>query len=260
MPAPLLIPLITSLAPAIAGLFSNRRPEQQTQNSSSTGTSSQTTNQSGTSSSTSTPNLDDATMGFRDQLMKAYAQMIGQDTDLSGFQSQGLKQISDATNRSVGNLNNFLASRGIANTEGAAIGATNLINNGATQANAFKASIPQMALDNLLKKLQSAGGFFSSIPVGQTTTGTNSMSGTSNGTQTENRSGQTTGSPADPLGGFITGAASGVAQYGNQQFQNNLASQYGRSIATNGNYNSLPNTYGRPFIMPPPATYNPGGN
>lgn len=233
MASAVLSPILSILGPGLAGLFGNRQPQTQTTDSNTSGSTQAQTNQSGTSTSTSTPNLDPETMGFRNQLMQAYSQMLSKDPDLSGYRAEGLKSISDSTNKGVGNLNNFLASRGIGGTEGAAIGATNILNNGTNAANTFKASIPQLALDNMLKQLQSAGGFFSSIPVGQTTSGSSESSGVSNQQQQQQQNSHTVGSKPDPLGGFITGAAAGGAQYGNQMFQNNLAQQYGRSIATN---------------------------
>lgn len=213
----LLLPLLTGGA----GALTNRQQETNS-NTASQGTSSGTQGQSGTSTinGSTNPILDPDAAALKTSLASQYMKML--TPDIGGIASKGLSAIRDTTKAGVSSLKNFLSSRGLSNTAGASIGATNVLNQGLDNANEFQAQLPQMQFDNLLKSLGQAGSFFSSIPTGQNTSQTGGTSSTGWNSNANSNTSETHGvQPGNPAGGGLTGFASAMAQLYGQGAYNN---------------------------------------
>lgn len=172
-------PLIGAGVSALAGLFGNKKPQTTTTNS----------------TNTSTPLLDP-----QQQFLQS---LIGNDAvnmdkagapDLSGYEANGLQQINQASALKSKTASNLLAARGLSFSPS---GVQNLINPEAdrlSQSSQFLSQIPLLQRQFQQQNLSQLMGAFGIMPKGSTTT----------------QNSTTTGPPANPVAGTLSGAGQGI--------------------------------------------------
>lgn len=200
MAAALAIGAALSGLSALAGLF----PKKQVSTTNST--------------VSSNPNYDPQSAQFKDFLMSMFKGRIDNNEEFeSGYKSSGLNNILDTTKRSSDSLGDILTSRGLSRTGAGASAAVDNSYRGAKDISSFLNSLPMLFDERRRDNLNAGAGFFSSLPVGTTTT-TNS---------------RTEGSaPTSPLGGAIIGGSSGLASYLGQISANNQLKNILKTIGT----------------------------
>ncbi len=148
-----LIPLAISGLSALAGGLSNRSQQTQQQQT-----------------STSTPNLDPQDLNFRNQIMSQYLNQLSQGVNLGGYQASGIDDINRNRELQGQQTRENLASRGI-NGPAFNFALNNINNQRYGDLTRFQQGIPLLQHQLQSDILRNAGGFFSSIPYGQTQTG-----------------------------------------------------------------------------------------
>lgn len=166
--ASIAIPLAISGISALGGLFGSR-PK----------TTTESIDRTQTHDSTMTPTRDFKSQSLQDLLINHYLdQLQSQDDYFSGYQNEGLSNINKSTDAASRSIQNILAARGIRGGAAGSALATPLVS-GMQQKASFLNSIPQLRDQRNQSILQQTGSFLSSLPVGQTTHGTETTKGTS---------------------------------------------------------------------------------
>ena len=216
-------PWMQFLIPALAtgtGVLSNL-PQTGTSKTNSSGTGTTAASGSVTGSSTSSgfssPNLDPATMDFRNQLIQKYLASLSSDPNLSGYAATQTKNINQNADIQQQLLQNNLASRGLSYSPVAALAPAAGDQNRLNQISSFQGTLPLLAQQLADTHLSNAANFFHSIPYG-TTTGssqdTNQQSATNQvQNQTSNSDTTTkTGSAAGAVAGGLAGLGGALAK------------------------------------------------
>lgn len=231
---PFAIPALLSGISGLAGGLNNRP---------NTGTQTQTGTIGDTSSGTtsSTPTFTPQQQQLSDQLTSGYQSSLNEDPNLTGYQATGQAQINSGNDARQKAISNIMASRGLSYSPaaGAALGAAK--GQGISQSVDFANSIPMLAQQLKLQKLQQAGGFFNSMAHGQT------GAFNTNSTRTLNTK-TTTNNPGNILGGAVSGVGSMLAYlYGNGAFGKKSGNNSGASLNP-GLFSGLgsPNSNGDP--------------
>lgn len=215
MPA-FLAPAIISGISALGGLLANRR-QRQKQQQRTTGTTRGT--QVIDETTFQRPDLDPETQSYLDLLRQRYTDLINRDIDLSGFESTGIQNINRAGDIRQKALSNILAARGLSYSPVAAGALTGAEGARISDVVNFQNQIPLLREQTMQDRLNQAAGFFSRIPIGQSTTTT--------GTRTGEEFTDTTGTgtldiPGNRLGGLFGGLGSVLAYlYGQGAFSRN---------------------------------------
>ncbi len=212
----------------LSGLFGNKGTQQQQAQQ----TNSRTQDLVNTSSHTmnsSMPQYDATTGAFRDKLLDQYNTALNTDPDMSGYQANALEDINRGAGLQDQALQANLAARGITGPA-AATASAGVQDQRFARSIALKNTVPLLAQDRRNAILQQAGGFFSSLPVGQQ--GETYSAGTTQGdSQSQSFGNSTTTQSGQPAGGFLTGLTQWLARlYGNKA---GLNSQPGGGYSTN---------------------------
>lgn len=138
-----------------------------------------------TTSSTSNPNLSPEALALQKQLAAQYGKQVDQTTNLEPYRSNQAEQINRGSEMQGRNVDSILASRGLATSPVAATSAINVENNRGSQINQLNQSIPLLQQQLHNQALQGASSFYSTIPHGTTTTGTQSGTTDTSGTSTQ---------------------------------------------------------------------------
>lgn len=245
---PFAIPALLSGISGLAGGLNNR-PNTSTQ------TNTGTINDTGSGTQTTTPTFTPKQQQLSDQLVSGYESSLNEDPNLSGYQAQGQAQINAGSDAREKAVKNILASRGLSFSPNAGAVLGQAKNAGITQGVDFANSIPMLAQQLKLQKLQQAGGFFNSMAHGQT------GSFTTNNTRKLDTTTKTT-NPGNILGGAVSGIGSMLAYlYGNGAFGkggNNNGSGaklnpglFGGGNGGGFNFPGIPSSNGDPGIQMP---------
>lgn len=172
---------------------------------------------------TTTPNLSPATQTLLDKLIGSFSS-IAKPVDMRGYQASGIQGINTGADLNRQAVDNIMASRGLATSPAAGTADANIEANRIGQINSLNSSLPLLSNQLNLANLNAAGGFFSQIPKGSTTTG--SVLGTQTGTnqQTQNQTGQ---NYANNFGY----SSNQQSQHTDQQSQQQQGGGVGRGIA-----------------------------
>lgn len=200
------IPIMLGLSAlsGLGGIFGNKKQEQ---------TSTFSKNSQSDTTGSTTPQYDPANLAMRDTLLDYYRRSLDQDPDLSGYKAQGIAGIQQAGNARTMAIKNSLASRGLSYSPIAAVAPAMSENSRIGDISSFVNQVPLLAENLRAQRLQAAGSYQSSLPVGQT-----NVSETKSG-----ESGKSTGTqPGNMVGGGLTSAAT------------TLAGLYGKSLGQKG--------------------------
>jgi len=172
------------------------------------GKNKQTQNQTSTYSNTTTPEYDPQALSARNTILDKYLSRInGSQGYMTGYTGQGMRKINQGADIKSQALNSILAARGLSSSPVGAALAAKGEDDRMKQLTDFYSSIPLLQRQMEGEDLGQFGQFVSSIPVGQTQTGTSTGANTNQG------------STAGALGNGLTNGISAylLAKYYNGQ-------------------------------------------
>lgn len=193
---PFFIPALIAGASALAGVLGNRA-KKQTQESTSTSTFDRS----------NMPVYGEKEAIVKDRILNELLSRSEQDTDLSGYSALGLGNIAKGQSAKQRALQNMLTARGLGGSPMAAYGMAGLQGEQIGEQANFLNTIPLLRRDLSRQSMGDLSGFFSSLPVGQRSTGTE----TTKGTQTQNI-------PGNPWAGAVSGMGTLASLYGQGAF------------------------------------------
>ncbi len=193
-------PLILGALSGLGGIFSSKKTTSD-------------------SSTTTTPNFSPQQQQLIDLITKGYASNIGNTPQFNqAYEQGGVRNFLANAVRSNQAATNILNARGINRTTA---GAQTIADTGYQEGNQtanFLSQAPIAEQQNLTDLLSKAGGFTTSLPTGSTSNAHTTSIGNA---------------PVNPVAGFLSGGAQGLAAvYGQQTAANNLAAIL-KSIPTN---------------------------
>lgn len=190
MPLPLLALGLTG-ASALAGLLGNRKQETKS-----------SWNKTDNVNMLSSPEYDEPTLDFRNNLMRRYLGAAQEDDTpfWNSYQQNAFNDIDQATLQGGNAVDSFLTSRGINRTTAGANAFSGVDMQGRMAKAGITSSIPLLADQRRRELSGQMSQFLSSLPVAQRQTGTNTSSGTG-----------TNINEGNPMGGGLTGLASSLA-------------------------------------------------
>jgi hypothetical protein len=201
------VPAIIAGASALSQYLANRKKKTEQEQSNATGT---TQTLFGTTSSQTTPTFDPFTEAFRKKLGSLYTNRMYEDPSrlvdsILTRNLQGLNKGSEIARRIASNT---MAARGLGFSP-----ATGAVLSGMESERVGKGidilGQRDLMIEDLIKsRLAEASNFFQMQPVGSSTTGQTSQTGTQIGEQTSTGTLQT---PGNQLGGMFTNLTSGLA-------------------------------------------------
>jgi hypothetical protein len=203
-----LLPVAMAGLSALGGYLANKK-----QTTDSSGTQSTTSSSSGTStnnvSGSTTPVLDPNAAAFKDSILAHYSKLLDTPFDASGYLANATNAANAGADIQKRNNLETLAANGVA---GPAV-ATSVNSAEAQRVGSIvntKNQIPQLQQQYMMSILQNAGNFFSQIPVGSSTQGSDTSSTSSTGTSSTNQTGTVT-APGNVLGGAVGNGANTLA-------------------------------------------------
>lgn len=194
--ASFILPIISGLT----GLFGGASQKKTTTDYNNT------QSQTGTNSSSTTPNLSPLQTALSNLFGNQAQNLANNDTNLQGYQTQGLKDINSGSNMASKSIANNLASRGLSFSPAAATSLTQNENNRINQSQSFLSQIPLLQRQIAQQNIQGLEGAFSALPTGVSSIGTSSATGTGSGNST-----QVGSTPGGALPGALSGLGAGLA-------------------------------------------------
>lgn len=189
------------VAGAIGGLFPQTSTTNTNFNQNQSGTSSQEFQNQGST----TPVLDPYADTMRKTIDQSAMQNLNTDTDLSGYEAGGLKQINDSAGVQDQILKANLAARGLSYSPVAATAENQGQIARVSQGSQFVNQIPLLRQQMYQQKLQQALQVFQANPYGTATQGSGSASGQQQSNTTGSSTSKTTSGGG--VGGFLNGLA-----------------------------------------------------
>ena len=233
---PFFIPALIAGASALGGILGNRA-KKQTQTSESTSTFDNLTR----------PEYGEKESIIKDRILNELLARSEQDTDLSGYSALGLGNIAKGQSAKQRALQSFLASRGLGSSPMAASAIAGLQGEQIGAGVDFLNSLPLLRRDLSRQSLGDLSSFFSSLPVAQRSSGTQTQRGT-----------QTSQTPGNMLGGaFGSAATTLMGLYGNGAFSKGAPTPLPESLPIPGSYN--PSRPSQPWNTPSFDPSNPWG-
>lgn len=163
------IPALLGGLSFLGGALGNRKQTQTSGGTSSTSSSNSSEGYNTTDTyGTSRVAYDPTQLAMRDQILGRYSALMQEDPDLKGYEAQGIRDINRTNDLEQEALQGNLAARGVTGPAAAHALAAN--NSGRFRdVTEFRSGVPLLARNMKSDILGKAGGFFSSLPVGQDT-------------------------------------------------------------------------------------------
>jgi len=168
-----------------------------------------------TTSSSVTPTLSPETQQFMTQLMSRYSGMAA--PSLTGYGAQQTASINQSADLQKQAVDNILAARGLSSSPASATAQAGIEQNRLNQITGMKQQLPILQNQLNLANLAGATGFFSTVPKGAVTTGTQDIDTTTRGIQTGSQTGHQFGNV------LTSGSSSGTTQQIGQSSTKNSA-------------------------------------
>lgn len=216
------LPLIISGISALGGYLANRKSQQKT---------TQDHTQSLTSSSETQPNYDSQMSAVKDYLLKAMMERYESPFESTEYETGGIAGINKTSDINTRLMEALLSKYGI---RGTGMGITAQMMNQMNRLNKtseFQSQIPLLSDQWRKSNLQTLSDFFTKLPVGSKTSGTQTSTGQSTGTQFN---------PGNPWAGALQGGGSmlgylyGQGAFGKNSAPNIPVTDMGYNVSTPG--------------------------